>query len=342
MDIKEHIKRNGSITVSEFMGYALPQYYSQQEPFGAKGDFTTAPQISQVFGEMLGIWVASMWIEMGRPSDIAIVEFGPGTGTLMQDFLRGTANVKGFHGSAEIHMVESSSRLQNVQKQNLNGLHDKISWHDNIATLPHKKSFYIGNEFFDALPIKQYVKTLDGWCERIVDVENNGEMGFGLSPVCSFSDSFDSEHPDAPEGSFLEINQAAISIMKDIAKNITEYGGGGVFIDYGYSHYGYRDTLQAVKEHKFHDVLTDIGNADVTAHVDFVALAGVLADNDINSYSIATQKDFLLSLGIQVRSEMLLKGISDSKKSDEIKSAVMRLIDPKQMGNLFKVLTFVG
>lgn len=230
MQIKKLVKNGDLISVSQFMSEILQQYYAKQNPFGSKGDFITSPEISQVFGEMIGVWAASSWLKMGSPSDIAIIELGAGRGTLMRDFLRGTKNVSGFHEAIEIHMVENSPKLQEEQKQTLKSSHKNISWHNNINNLPQKISFFIANEFFDALPINQYVKTQDGWCERMIGLDEKGDLAFFLSPISSWSDDFAKQHPNAPLGGFLEISQSSIAIMSDIASKINNFGGAALLL----------------------------------------------------------------------------------------------------------------
>lgn len=338
MKINKLVKRGDLISVSQFLSQVLPQYYAKQDPFGKEGDFITAPEISQVFGEMVGVWAASLWLKMGCPSDIAVVELGAGRGTLMLDFLRGTKNVSGFHDAIEIHIVENSPKLQEEQKQTLKSNHKNISWHNIITDLPQKKSFFIANEFFDALPISQYLKTKDGWCERMVGLDEKGDLAFFLSPVGKFSDDFTKQHPNAHIGGFLEVSQSSIAIMRDIAHTIKNCGGAALIIDYGYDYYGYKDTLQAVKNHKFHNVLSDLGEADITAHVDFMALAQAVKEQGLAVSKIIAQRDFLLTMGAEIRRDVLVKNSIDKKTADEIMVAVERLIDPKQMGVLFKVL----
>jgi len=341
MDIKTIIKNKGHISISELMGYALPIYYGSRQPFGKGGDFITAPEISQVFGELIGVFIAYQWINMGTPSSVALVEMGPGRGVLMKDLLRGTRRVKGFHEAIDIHMVENSLQLQQVQKETLEGMHGNIKWHDNINTIPRKKSFFVANEFFDALPINQYVKTKEGWCENLIFLDKNEKLRFGLSPVCGFSDEFNKKHPFVKEGDVLEVSQSSLAIVKDIAKRIKEFGGAGVFIDYGYDYYGYKDTLQGMKNHKFHDVLKNIGEADITAHVDFVALSEAVKEQGIDDCSIVTQREFLMSLGIEKRREILVAGAANKKQAKRVSDCVERLIDVKNMGSLFKVLVSV-
>jgi NADH dehydrogenase [ubiquinone] 1 alpha subcomplex assembly factor 7 len=340
MDIKKYIKKNGAISVNKFMSLVIPAYYENQQPFGKGGDFVTAPDISQVFGELIGVWVAAHWLNMGSPDDMAIIELGPGRGNLMRDFLRGAKNIDGFHDAISVHMVEISSNLKAQQQNVLKDSHSNINWYDHIKDVPKKTSFFVANEFFDALPINQYVKTEKGWCERLIKVGDNDELEFCLSSVCSFSDELEAKNNDAKEGDFFEINQSAIAITKDIAKVVSEYGGGGVFIDYGYFNYGYKDTLQGMKGHKFNDVLENLGEADVTAHVDFVALFDVLKNEGVDSCYCLTQKEFLQSLEIHARKEMLVNKSSDDKEIESIIKGVERLLDPKLMGELFKVLTF--
>lgn len=307
-------------------------YYRKKDPFGKDGDFTTAPEISQIFGELIGIWCASVWQEMGSPNDLQIAEIGAGRGTLMRDFLRGTKHISGFHDSFEIAIIDTSPVLQQIQQQKLAGCHKKISWHDDIGQIAAKPMILVANELFDALPVNQYIRQTGKWYERNVGLDTDGNLAFFASrhAIGIFNDKY----PDAKDGAILEICPDAISLMEKISSHIKKHNGAAVIIDYGYTENSYNDTLQAVKNHKYHHVLKDIGDADLTAHVDFVALASASA----LPADISTQRNFLLSLGIEARGQMLMKNADDNQKKD-IESAIERLIGEEEMGNLFKVLT---
>ncbi len=262
----------GPITLAEFMAEALshPQhgYYSTRDPFGSAGDFTTAPEISQMFGELLGLWLAQSWLDQGAPARFTLAELGPGRGTLMADMLRATARVPGFLHAADVHLVETSPTLRAKQREMLAG-HD-IAWLDRASDLPGTPLFLLANEFFDALPIRQFVRDAKGWRERQVGV-NDGRLVFGLStpaPIAALHHRLDDTRP----GDIVETCQAATAIASEIGQRIARYGGAALIADYG----GWRslgDTFQALRHHRPEDPLSNPGQADLTAHVDFQALA---------------------------------------------------------------------
>ncbi len=338
-------KNGGSINIAEFMAEALMNhehgYYQKTSPFGKAGDFVTSPEISQVFGELIGIWCAHSWQQMGMPSDFNLVELGPGRGTLMHDLLRGTKNISGLHAAMNIFMFEGSSKLQQIQKNCLSSYARKITWINKIEHLPtDKPCIIIANEFFDALPIHQYVKQNGKWCERVISFASDKYLKFLLTQKEAINRVIDLKHPNADDGSFVETCPAAITIFKELSKLIHSKGGAGLIIDYGYDKYGYENTLQAVKNHSYHPVLENPGEADITAHVDFVALQEAACDCKITPY-LTTQRDFLLSMGIETRKNTLLNNADNSQKNDII-SSIDRLINPKEMGSLFKVLAVMN
>lgn len=339
--LKNKIKKHGAINIAEFIAETLfnPEfgYYQKSQPFGKKGDFVTAPEISQIFGELIGIWCADSWQRMGSPSNFILVEIGAGNGTLMQDLLRGTKHISGFHESFEVHMVEASYRLQQVQKERLSAYHPKIKWHEDISTLPQRNVIFVANELFDALPVHQYQKNASGWAERVVMLDGNGNFTFGLGAKVPFSDELTRQHADAKEGAIIEICPAANTIISGMATQIKQYGGAAVIIDYGYYEYSYKSSLQALKNHKYHNILADIGSADITTLVDFVSLAKAAEKTGVAAEKLITQRDFLINMGIAQRYEMLMKKASNEQQQ-ELTSSTDRLINPDKMGSLFKVL----
>ena len=324
--IRERIAEKGAISVAEYMNLALahPQfgYYMKKDPLGKAGDFTTAPEISQIFGELVGAFLAQQWRIMGEPA-ATLVELGPGRGTLMADALRIARHVEGFHTSTTVQMVETSPTLRARQQEALHGLHSEISWHDTLE-LPPKPLLLIANEFFDALPIRQFVSQGKEISERMVVTDGDG---FAFSP------------PDAPVIS--ERCQLALDIVGRISKHIATYGGVALIIDYGYLGGSRADTLQALKNHEFHNVLADVGDADITAHVDFNALKDAAKNGGANVHGVITQGMFFSRLGALVRAQMLCKNVSHEQK-ESIMSGVMRLIAPEQMGDLFKLICITG
>lgn len=344
MSLEEHLKKiiiqTGPVTIAQFMSEILANpeygYYKKREPFGKDGDFITAPEISQMFGELIGIWAASVWQQMGKPESIDIIEMGPGRGTLMSDFLRGTKNIAGFHEAINICMVEISDRLIQKQKEALSDF-SKVSWYKDFNDIPSGKFILIANEFFDALPIHQYVKKSDGWHERMVGLSVSNELQFFLSPVKS---QIDAKHKTAKEGSALEINPAAISIVSDISEAIIRHGGAALIIDYGYDVYIYENSFQAVKDHKYHNPLEDLGEADLTALVDFEALKNAAAISGAKVLGTISQATLLNELGISVRANSLKKNAS-SLAAKDIDAALDRLTSSDKMGELFKAIAIV-
>ena len=351
--IKALISREGAISVADYMGLALGDesdgYYMTKDPLGLSGDFITSPEISQVFGELIGIWAAECWIQMEKP-EVDIVEMGPGRGTLMADFLRGTRHIKGFHDAAHIHMVEMSPVLRDAQKKTLKDKHPRIHWHRLLPDLK-RPLLIIGNEFFDALPIRQFIATKTGFCERMVDM-GKGEGNFVFSRGKALprlpGDYPETEPGTIPEGSIIEQCPLAQKLMRDIALKITRQGGAGLFIDYGYerpkkeSGFCAGDTLQAVLSHAYHDVLSSPGKADITAHVDFTTLAKIARSAGVEVPAIVNQRLFLNQMGGLVRVRQLCQHATDSAQKKTLMRSYERLTSLKEMGRLFKVMALVS
>lgn len=341
--LKDAILQTGPISMAEFMQVALSHpeygYYKTREPFGLQGDFTTSPEISQMFGELIGIWCVDIWYKMGSPKDIQLVEIGPGRGTLMADLLRITRHIPGFHDSISVSMVETSQRLCDVQRKKIGNTHPRIHWAQNLSDVAQKPLILMCNELFDALPVHQYVKQNDKWHEKMLGVNKSGELEFMLSP-CAFNPSANDETKD---GSVIEICPLAEVIMQEISGRVREYGGAALIIDYGYVKSEYKNTVSALSKHMHHDLLKNIGEADISAHVDFFALGKVAVNNDVEAYGAISQGEFLRNLGIEVRAEKLKENASEKQKAD-INSALERLVKngEKQMGELFKVLALAS
>lgn len=330
--IRKHILQHGPITVADYWELCLahPQhgYYMKQDPFGQEGDFITAPEISQMFGEMIGIWVADLWLKMGSPAMFVLTECGAGRGTMMQDLLRATRAVPGFHAALDINIVETSPHLRAVQKQNLTGY--TIHWHDTLATVSELGPLVIlGNEFFDALPIRQVVRADTAWRERMIGIDGDG-LGFGLGDEIPMSDRI-----ETPIGSVFEFSPARDAVWTEMTGRIRLQGGAALMIDYGHAITGFGDTLQAVKDHAYANILETPGEADLTSHVNFERLKDIA--KGLNP-RIATQGDFLRRLGIQLRAQTLSKTAS-TEQAAMLKAGLDRLIEDDQMGTLFKVLS---
>ncbi len=338
--LKKQISQQGPISIAEFMQLALmhPQYgyYQKQQPFGETGDFITAPEISQMFGEMVGVWVASIWQQLGCPKDFCLLELGPGRGVLMDDVLRATKHLDGFHKCVSVVMVEQSAALQQKQKERLNPWNINIHWLSTAEKLPRKPTIVIANEFFDALPIHQFIKTPQGIREKLVGLDNHS-LEFVLSSANASFSYLAHWQEQIEMNQVIETSPASIHVMEQLAEHISQMGGAGLFIDYGYEMPAFGDTLQAVKNHKYHEVLKDIGEADITAHVNFTALAEAAKFTGCKQQQVISQKDFLKNMGIEVRAKELLKK-ANAKQKLSIESSLHRLIGDAEMGKLFKVL----
>ena len=329
------------MTVADYMELALqhPQYgyYRHGDPLGLAGDFTTAPEISQMFGEMLGLWCADMWRQMGAPDHFVLLELGPGRGTLMQDALRATAKIPHFHQAMELHLLESSETLRKMQA-------DKIGPHfpryiDDLSQLPKLPVLAVANEFFDALPVRQFEKTFHGWHERLVDAAGD-RLVFTTRPLDEkLIDLIPESLREATPGTVYEIAMQALILMRGLAQHVQAHGGAELVVDYGYVEYDGKPTLQAVAGHQYADVLADPGNADLTALVDFTVLKKAAQMLDIRGP--VGQGEFLQTLGIELRAAQL-KHAATPQLAQDIDSALHRLTDPSQMGSLFKVMAAVS
>jgi NADH dehydrogenase [ubiquinone] 1 alpha subcomplex assembly factor 7 len=328
------IEHFGPMTVADYMAACLGDpdygYYFTREPFGTKGDFITAPEVSQMFGELIGLWALQAWERMGRPSLFLLAELGPGRGTLMADALRAAQIEPAFEQAAQIVLVETSQRLRALQSQTLSG-HD-IAFADSIREFPALPAILLANEFFDALPIRQFFRTPEGWAERMIGLRD-GALAFGLRPGAAFDGADDRLAPDT----LVEIAPAATAIAADISARLARLGGAMLAIDYGHAGNATGDTLQALRAHEFDDVLAHPGEADLTAHVDFGALASAARHNGATASSLWTQGDFLLALGLLERAGRLGAG-RDATTQSALQAAVERLASPAAMGTLFKVL----
>jgi len=336
--LRRRIAREGPITIADYMADALGHpafgYYFRQDPFGVDGDFITAPEISQMFGELIGLWCAATWHQIGMPPAFKLVELGPGRGTLMADALRAGSGVPGFLDAVDLHLVETSPALQARQRETLAG--QSVTWHASLETLPDGPAIILANEFFDALPIHQLVRRDGVWHERMVSHAGDG-FGFVLEKAPSKrAGLLAPQLSDAPDDSVAEISPASIAVANAVGQRIHAFGGAALIIDYGYptSHPG--DTLQAVRQHAFVDVLDAPGSADITAHVDFSAIARAI-DGIAAVHGPVDQGAWLKRLGIEHRRDALTKTANDLQSRD-IATAYHRLTDVNEMGSLFKVM----
>ena len=327
------IAQTGPITLADYMAECLMHpahgYYSTRDPFGVAGDFTTAPEISQMFGELLGLALAQSWLDQGAPSRFVLAELGPGRGTLMADVLRATRTVPGFHAAAQVTLVETSAHLRGRQRLML-GDHP-VQWLDSVHDLPDAPLFLLGNEFFDALPIRQFLRAPQGWCETMVGVAQ-GALCFGRSDPTTIA-ALQTRLTNTLPGDIVEICPAAASIMTAIGGQIATFGGLAILTDYGgWTSRG--DTFQALRGHKFADPLADPGHADLTAHVDFAALAAAAAATTART-AYVTQSALLTSLGIDARAAKLGHHLTGAALLSH-QRATHRLTAPEEMGELFK------
>lgn len=334
--LRQRIRDDGPVSVADYMAIALGQpehgYYRRRDPLGASGDFVTAPEISQMFGELIGLWAAVTWQQMGRPTHLNLVELGPGRGTLMADALRAARQVPAFLDAIDLHLIETSRVLRDVQARALESA--RPQWHDGVDTVPGGPVIVIANEFFDALPIEQYARTESGWQTRRIGLDGDTEKFCFVTAEDAPSDRVD-RSPRAAPGDIWEVSPASLTIVRSLASRIVRDGGGALIIDYGHVASAPGETLQAVAEHRYHDVLVKPGDADLTAHVDFAALIDAARDTGAACHGPIPQSAFLTRLGIDARAQKLTAGAAPDR-AEEIRRGHRRLVAPEGMGSLFK------
>ena len=330
------IATTGPITLADYMAACLldPRhgYYSTAPVFGADGDFITAPDISQMFGEMIGLWCTDRWRAMGSPDTLRMIELGPGRGTLMADMLRTARRIAGFHDAITVHFIERGAARRNEQSTAV----PSATWHDSLDGVPDGPCLIVANEFFDALPIHQFEKQGDIWQERRVAADED-RLGWTLTApgpqLALLAPGLD----DAPAGSIAEVCPAGLSIVGQIADRLKRYPGCALIIDYGHSVSATGDTFQAVSGHAYADPFDAPGQADLTAHVDFAALRRAALQRGIEAPPPTEQGTFLMTLGIGERAVRLSEG-QDTERQARLLADLKRLTAPDQMGTLFKVL----
>jgi SAM-dependent MidA family methyltransferase len=303
--IREIIEAEGPMPFERFMQLCLNHpdygYYITRDPFGADGDFTTAPEISQMFGELLGLWCAETWARLGSPAPIRLVELGPGRGTLMADALRACRVAPDFLSAIEeICLVETSPILRAKQREKLEGRGLQVNWYAAIDEIPPGPTIFIANEFFDALPVRHFIRVEEGWCEKLIGVDENGAFFAGLA-----ADPEPYIRAEAPIGSILEIGAEAHKLTADIARRIARQGGAALIIDYGHMETGFGETVQALRRHAAVDPLCDPGECDITAHVDFASLARAANASGARAHGPVTQGELLERIGIIQRAGAL-------------------------------------
>ncbi|WP_291730774.1 SAM-dependent methyltransferase [Leisingera sp. F5] len=340
MSLADHlaarIQADGPMSVAAYMADCLlhPQYgyYTTRDPLGAKGDFITAPEISQMFGELIGLALAQCWLDQGAPAPFTLAELGPGRGTLMADLLRATRGVPGFHAAMQLCLVEASPELRKSQAKTLEAYAPE--WLDHADALPDQPLFLVANEFFDALPIRQFIRSGDHWSEKRIGL-TDGALAFGLSPAAP-QPALDHRLQDTQEGDLVEICDAAAPATQAIAARIATHGGAALIADYG-DWRALGDTLQALRAHEPADPLQAPGEADLTAHVDFEALAMAAKSKGCAYTRLTPQGVFLERLGITDRARALAAPLQGDRLKTLI-AAHRRLTHPEEMGNLFKIL----
>jgi SAM-dependent MidA family methyltransferase len=338
------IRAAGPISVADYMAVCLfdpdDGYYTTREPFGVKGDFITAPEVSQMFGELVAVWLVEAWHAIGAPLPLTIAEIGPGRGTLTKDMVRTIGQIApDLVSGAAFALIEASPRLTAVQQETLQGGEPAFTWHTIPGTLPSQPLLVVGNEIFDALPFRQFVRHGGKWLERAVGLDADGGFQFGIGTASLAASALPPKAKTAPDGSIFEIAPTREALMSAIAQRVAEHGGAGLFFDYGHLEPGLGDTFQSVRKHRIESVLDNPGEADLTSHVDFFALAAVARSHGLETRMI-TQGEFLLGMGLLERAGRLGQSGGTAAR-EKITADVERLAGPDQMGELFKVLALL-
>jgi NADH dehydrogenase [ubiquinone] 1 alpha subcomplex assembly factor 7 len=337
-EIRAMITERGPITVEQYMQLALTHpdlgYYMNRDPFGATGDFTTAPEISQMFGELIGLWAAEVWSSMGSPDPVRLVELGPGRGTLISDALRAARIVPAFRNALDVRLIETSPALATMQHELLVDCGVAVSWAQVLKEVPSGPAIVIGNEFLDALPVRQFLRVSGQWRERTVRLNSDGALAFDVA-----------DRPEpyiraaAPNGEVLEVSPSGHRLMFELGTRLAKHGGAALLIDYGHGVTRFGDTLQALRAHRYIDPLAAPGDCDLTAHVDFAAMARSASAAGGAVYGPVDQGDFLRAIGIDLRTKALAERAS-SDRAEEFERARARLVGKGQgeMGGLFKAM----
>jgi NADH dehydrogenase [ubiquinone] 1 alpha subcomplex assembly factor 7 len=339
--LRERITREGPISVADYMQACLSDardgYYTTHEPIGASGDFVTSPEVSQIFGELIGLWAVAVWQSMDKPKSVVVAELGPGRGTLLADASRAWRRVSQFAGCVSLALVETSPLLREVQKKTLHATREPVQWCETLADVPEGRPVIVlANEFLDALPVRQLVCRGNTWRERCVGMDRDGQFAFVDGAVLAGNSL-----PAAPDGAILEMRPATAPLLAALAARARHAPLAALFIDYGHGKSGVGDTLQAVRHHRYADPLVDPGEVDLTAHVDFAAFKRDAEALALRAYGPIPQGEFLLRLGLLERRERLLETARPEQR-EPISSGATRLADPSQMGVLFKALALTS
>lgn len=342
------IKDAGPISVAEYMTYCLLDpvngYYPTRDPLGSEGDFITAPEISQMFGEVLGLWCVQSWIDLGRPDAVQLVEMGPGRGIMMSDMLRAAKLDPDFAKAVQVTLIEASAALEAVQGRNLANCGVPVRWAKDLSEVVQGPIILVGNEYLDCLPIRQFICSdrfagKEGWVERKVGLDEAGNLRFVKEdqPISKeLSQTLPSGAAEAKNDDLLEINPSIVQLIDQLAERFQESPGRALFIDYGPDATEFGDTLQALKRHEKVGVFTDPGYTDLTARVDFAALAEMARVTGLESTDALPQREFLSKLGIEMRAIALAKAKPDAK--DMLVRQMQRLMAEDEMGELFKAI----
>ena len=340
-----HIAENGPLTVEAFMQACLSDAasgaYTSRQPIGGAGDFITAPEISQIFGELIGLWSVSVWQSMGAPRAVTVAELGPGRGSLMADALRAWRAVPAFLDVISVALIETSPVMVAAQRSALREARVPVSWYATLDELPDGPLIVLANEFIDALPIRQFIYRDGTWLERLIASDGSGGFCFTEGNRLALGDQASDLPDEAPDGSILEMRPAARTLLYELARRASVAPLAVLIIDYGHDQTGFGDTLQAARDHRFAATLADPGSADLSAHVDFADLKRRASALGLKPYGPVPQGEFLLKLGLGERRNRLLQRATPAQ-AEAIASGASRLVDPKQMGILFKALALTG
>ena len=343
-EIRALILDGGPLGVDRYMALCLGHptlgYYLTRDPLGAAGDFVTAPETSQMFGELIGAWAAAVWSAMGAPETLRLVELGPGRGTLLADALRVMRRVPGLIDAVDLHLVETSPALRDAQRGTLAGCGRPLSWHASVEDVPAAPAIVIANEFFDALPVRHYVRTAGGWRERLVGLAGDA-LAFGLAP-----EPEPAIRVAAPDGAVLEVGLVAQGLTRGLAARLVADGGAALVIDYGYVRPAFAETLQAVRRHGFVDPLAEPGEADLSAHVDFGGLGRAAVAAGAAVHGPVSQGAFLRALGLDARAAALKRRATPDQAA-AIDTALDRMsgtgtAERPGMGALFKAMAITA
>ncbi len=346
--LKHRIRDAGPISVAEYMTICLLDpvqgYYPTRDPLGADGDFITAPEISQMFGEVLGLWCVQSWIDLGRPETLHLIEYGPGRGIMMSDMLRSASLDSGFKAAVQVWLIEASAALEAVQGRTLGTAGVAVQWAARLEDVPPGPSLIIGNEFLDCLPIQQLIcedpfAGKDGWVERRVGLDDEDRLCFvksGIPAAAILTDRLPTGASDARKDNVLETCPSVAQIIDSLSVRFAAHPGRALFIDYGPADTEFGDTLQALKRHEKVGVFSDPGNTDLTARVDFAALAETANAAGLATSAAVPQREFLSKLGVEMRAVALIRAKPDAKPV--IARQLHRLTDTAEMGELFKAI----